>query len=186
MLTLPWKSKPRLPRGRLPALLGAAALAATAGSMTPALIVQATVTCSYPAFLSRQDGSTFSDGVTPSAGVNVNECDGGTPYGEDGDWHDQYQYWVYVGGQNESDVRISGRAWACGSLVYDYNRDWSDGGSFTSDWFDYGKADGNQCNEQYDMVVKVTAWSGQQWASHQRETDGGCSGDGSVRCEPAG
>jgi hypothetical protein len=157
--------------------------------MIPVVTALATVTCSYPAGSSKDTGSTFSDGATPSAGVNVNECDNGTPSMENGDWHAQYQYWVYVGNSNggysENDVSIAGRAWACGTLVYSQSYDWSQGGSFTSGWYDYGNGNstGSHCNQQYDLNVKVTAWSGQQWADYQTEKDGGCTGDGSIACE---
>ena len=170
---LPTKARPP---SRWGVATAAVPLALAAMFAAPVLTVSAdSVACWWPSWQASAQGDTFSDGATPTATVNVNECSGGLPGGPyDGRWYDQYNYQVTVSGKNESDVWAQARAWQCGNLVYNETRDWSFDGSLTTSWYNMGRNDGSECGMQYDLTVRITSWAGERWSTYENETNGSC------------
>jgi hypothetical protein len=179
----------KAPPGRWATTVAAIPLAiAVTFVTTPIVSVKAGVTCWWPALTSSAQGDTFSDGATPSANVDVNECGGGQPGGpSDGRYYDNYKYNVSVSGKNESSVKVVARAWACGTPVYNQTRDWSYDGSLTTSWYDMGRNDGSECGDQYDLTVNITAWSGERWHDYQNESKQSCDeANSGARCPVGG
>jgi hypothetical protein len=142
--------------------------------------------CGFYAFYDEQTGPQFGDGTTPHANVWTNQCLGGHPTGgqcgpnpcmqNDGHTWRDYRYVVQLdtsqGGGSEQDIPVHARAWACGTLSYNYTSDWSTANETDSQWYDYGPQD-NSCGLQYDWSVTVKAWNGEEWSvytSDQRAT----------------
>jgi hypothetical protein len=45
-----------------------------------------------------------------------------------------------------------------------------------------GANNGNECGEQYELTVRITAWSGERWANSQTEANGSCDWNVSDKC----
>lgn len=178
-------------RGRRLLVAGMAAMfgagvSAVGFVLTPSLVAHASsVDCAWPAFYDESTGPQFEDGTVPNVNVYINNCAGGQPTGcqgcfnYDGNTWRQYHYQVVLntsngGGGSESDISVTPRAWACGTLTYNPGVvHWSTSNDRLSDWYDYGPED-NACGYQYDFNVVVTTWANERWSKYTSTQDAAC------------
>lgn len=176
-------------RKRLPAVF-AGMLAFASMSTTTVLVAHAdTVACYYPAEVWEVDGNSFQDGYTPVAEASVNECVGGPQGGPyDGNTWDQYWYHAGVSNGNEQDVWQEDRAWVCGNLAMDTTTDSQTDNYYTSPWWNYQGNNNNQCDIQFDQMVRITAWSGERFSEYTSDQSGWgtCNWDSTSRCPTGG